>query len=56
MAKLWAGRSDGNINKAAEDFNSSVRFDKVMFKEDIKGSMAHASMLGAQGIIPQKCA
>ena len=56
MAKLWAGRSDGNINKAAEDFNSSVRFDKVMFKEDNKGSMAHASMLGAQGIIPQKCA
>lgn len=56
MAKLWAGRSDGNINKAAEDFNSSVRFDKVMFKEDIRGSMAHASMLGAQGIIPQKCA
>ena len=56
MAKLWAGRSDGNINKAAEDFNSSVRFDKVMFKEDIKGSMAHASMLGAKGIIPQKCA
>ncbi len=56
MAKLWAGRSDGNINKAAEDFKSSVRFDKVMFKEDIKGSMAHASMLGAQGIIPQKCA
>ena len=56
MAKLWAGRSDGNINKAAEDFNSSVRFDKVMFKEDIKGSMAHASMLGALGIIPQKCA
>ena len=54
MAKLWAGRSNGNINKAAEDFNSSVRFDKVMFKEDIKGSMAHASMLGAQGIIPQK--
>ena len=56
MAKLWAGRSDGNINKAAEDFNSSVRFDKVMFKEDIRGSMAHASILGAQGIIPQKCA
>ncbi len=56
MPKLWAGRSDGNIDKAAEDFNSSIRFDKAMFREDIKGSQAHAMMLGAQGIIPQKSA
>ena len=51
MSKLWAGRTSGNIDAAADDFNSSIRFDSRMFREDIKGSIAHASMLGAQGII-----
>ena len=51
MAKLWAGRTDGETDKLADDFNSSIRFDHVMYRQDITGSMAHAAMLGAQGII-----
>ena len=51
MAKLWAGRSSGQTAQAADDFNSSIRFDSRMFREDIRGSMAHAKMLGAQGIL-----
>ena len=53
MAKLWAGRTDGATDQLADDFNSSIRFDHVMYKQDITGSMAHAAMLGAQGIITQ---
>ena len=53
MAKLWAGRTDGVTNQLADDFNSSIRFDSRMFRQDITGSMAHASMLGATGIISQ---
>ena len=51
MGKIWAGRTDGKVNKTADGFNSSVRFDSRMWKEDISGSMAHAAMLSAQGII-----
>lgn len=53
MGKIWAGRTDGTVNKAADEFNSSIRFDKRMYREDIKGSMAHAAMLGAKCIISQ---
>lgn len=41
----------GQTNKAADDFNSSIHFDSRMYREDIKGSMAHAAMLAAQKII-----
>ena len=51
MAKMWAGRTNGEINKLADDFNSSISFDKRMYKQDITGSMAHALMLGSKGII-----
>ena len=51
MAKMWAGRTSGNTDKIADDFNSSIRFDCAMAKQDITGSMAHAAMLGARGII-----
>ena len=54
MAKLWAGRTAGNTDQIADDFNSSIRFDCRMFKEDITGSMAHAAMLGAKKIISQE--
>ena len=54
MAKMWAGRTDGVTEKIADDFNSSIRFDSRMYKEDITGSMAHAAMLSAQGIISEK--
>ena len=53
MAKMWAGVTDGNTAQIADDFNSSIRFDSRMYKQDITGSMAHAAMLGAKGIIQQ---
>ena len=54
MAKMWAGRTDGNIDKIADDFNSSIRFDCRMYRQDITGSMAHAAMLASKGIIAQE--
>ena len=54
MAKLWAGRASGEINEAAESFNASISFDKRLIGEDIKGSVAHAAMLGKQGIISEE--
>ena len=54
MAKMWAGRTDGATEKLADDFNSSIRFDCRMYKQDITGSMAHAAMLAAQNIITQQ--
>ncbi len=51
MAKMWAGRTSGITDSIADDFNSSIRFDYKMFRQDITGSMAHALMLGAQNII-----
>ena len=49
--KLWGGRFQKSTDKKVDDFNSSIRFDARMYKEDIKGSVAHAKMLGKQGII-----
>ena len=51
MSKLWAGRTSGETEKLADDFNSSIRFDSRMYRQDVTGSMAHAAMLGAKGII-----
>ena len=49
MAKMWAGRTDGFTDSMADDFNSSIHFDCKMFRQDIKGSIAHAAMLSACG-------
>ncbi len=49
--KLWAGRFSKEADKKTNDFNSSISFDSRMFKEDIDGSIAHATMLSEQGII-----
>ena len=51
--KLWGGRFSKSTDKSVDDFNSSIRFDARMYAQDIKGSQAHAKMLGKQGIIPQ---
>ncbi len=51
MAKMWAGRTSGATEQIADDFNSSIHFDSRMYRQDITGSMAHAAMLKAQGII-----
>lgn len=50
--KLWGGRFEKATSKTVDDFNSSIRFDRRLFRHDIKGSIAHAKMLGARGIIP----
>lgn len=52
--KLWGGRFKKGTDKLVNDFNSSIRFDSRMYREDIEGSIAHASMLGNQNIIPKK--
>ncbi len=52
MAKMWAGRFKKEVDEKVNDFNSSISFDCVMYEQDIKGSIAHATMLGKQGIIP----
>ena len=54
MAKMWAGRTSGVTDSIADDFNSSIHFDYKMYRQDITGSMAHAAMLGAQGIITKQ--
>ena len=54
MAKMWAGRTDGKTDKIADEFNSSIKVDSRMYKQDILGSMAHASMLSAKNIISKQ--
>ncbi len=51
MAKMWDARFSKAENSRVNDFNSSISFDSRMFREDIEGSMAHATMLGRCGII-----
>jgi argininosuccinate lyase len=52
--KLWAGRFQKETDTLVNDFNASIEFDQRMYEQDIKGSIAHATMLGEQGIIPQE--
>ena len=52
--KLWAGRFGKATDQLVDDFHSSISFDQRLFEQDIQGSIAHATMLGEQGIIPQK--
>ena len=49
--QLWKGRFSKEIDPKTNDFNSSIKFDSRMYKEDIDGSIAHATMLSEQGII-----
>jgi argininosuccinate lyase len=51
--KLWSGRFDSDTDALVDELNASITFDKRLYKEDIAGSIAHAGMLGAQGIIEQ---
>ena len=51
MEKLWAGRAHGALDKAADDFNSSISVDQRMYRQDIRGSMAHAAVLAKLGIV-----
>ena len=51
--KLWSGRFEKNTDSLVDRLNASISYDQRMYAEDITGSMAHAAMLGARGIIPQ---
>ncbi|HIJ96222.1 MAG TPA: argininosuccinate lyase [Desulfuromonadales bacterium] len=50
--KLWGGRFTQPTDKFVEEFTASIQFDKRLYHQDIRGSVAHARMLGKQGIIP----
>ena len=52
--KLWGGRFEKETNQMVDDFHSSISFDKRLYPQDIRGSMAHAKMLCKQGIISQE--
>lgn len=54
MDKMWAGRFTKSLDEVADEFNSSIAVDGRMYRQDIRGSMAHAAMLGARSIIPQE--
>ena len=51
--KLWAGRFQKETDTLVNDFNSSIGFDARLYEQDIRGSIAHATMLGRQGIIEE---
>ena len=53
MEKMWAGRFEKATDKIADDFNSSIHFDSKMYRADIRGSIEHATMLAACGIISE---
>ena len=52
--KLWGGRFSQPTDKFVEEFTASIQFDKRLYHQDIRGSIAHAEMLGKQGIIPHE--
>ena len=51
MTKLWAGRTAAQTDRKADDFNSSISFDSRMYRQDIRGSLAHAARLEQVGIL-----
>ena len=54
MSKLWGGRFQKETDRLVEDFHSSISFDQRLYAQDIRGSMAHARMLGATGVITEE--
>ena len=52
MTKLWGGRFQKSAEAWVDEFGASIGFDQQLVMEDIEGSIAHVTMLGAQGILP----
>ena len=52
--KLWSGRFGKETDALVNDFNASIQFDQRLYREDIEGSIAHATLLGDCGVIPQE--
>ena len=53
-SKIWDGRFSSNTSDLMEEFNSSIQFDKILYAEDIEGSIAHSEMLSKQKIISEE--
>ena len=51
MAQLWGGRFTKETDQLVYDFNASITFDKRFYAQDIRGSIAHVTMLAKQGIL-----
>ncbi len=51
--KAWGGRFGGGTDRFVEEFTASIAFDSLLYRQDIDGSVAHARMLGKQGILPK---
>ena len=54
MAQLWGGRFTKETDKLVYDFNASISFDKRFYEQDIRGSIAHVTMLAKQGILTEE--
>lgn len=54
-AKLWGGRFEESVTEKVEKFTESISFDKHLYKQDIKGSKAHATMLAHQVLLFTCC-
>ncbi|WP_223065936.1 argininosuccinate lyase [Paenibacillus caui] len=54
MSKLWGGRFTKQTNKLVEEYTASIGFDKALAEEDVQGSLAHVTMLGKCGILPEQ--
>jgi argininosuccinate lyase len=52
--KLWGGRFTKEINQLVHNFNASISFDQKFYKQDIKGSIAHVTMLASTGILTEE--
>ncbi|GFN32635.1 argininosuccinate lyase [Paenibacillus xylaniclasticus] len=53
MSKLWGGRFTKKTDQLVEEYTASITFDKELAEEDVQGSLAHVTMLGKQGILPE---
>lgn len=54
MAQLWGGRFTKETDALVYNFNASISFDRTLYAQDIKGSMAHVTMLAKQGILTEE--
>ena len=54
IMKLWGGRFTKETNQLVHNFNASISFDQKFYKQDIKGSIAHVTMLAKQGILSEE--
>ena len=54
MAQLWGGRFTKELDQLAYNFNASITFDQKLYRQDIRGSIAHVTMLAKQGVLTEE--